>query len=258
MSIWGKLAGASAGFVLGGPLGALLGALAGHLYDRWQERPSPAQLEQERAVWTDATEARRLAFVTALVALAAKLAKSDGVVTRVEIDAFKRAFDLQGEDRKRVAELYNEAKNSPHGFEEYATQLAEIVGYDHALLEELLDGLFAIAAADGRFHPAEEEFLARVARIFGFTSEAFEAVKARWRALRAPAEERPDPYAVLGLTRQASDAEIRETYRRLVREYHPDRLIALGLPEEFVKLANEKLAAINAAYEQIARERNLR
>ncbi len=254
MSIWGKLAGASAGFVLGGPLGALLGALAGHLFDRWQQEGALSQ-EADEALWTDPTEARRLAFTTALVALAAKLAKADGVVSRVEIDAFKRAFDLGDQDRRRVAELYNEAKNTPHGFEDYARQIAELLDYDHALLEELLDGLFAVAAADGRFHPAEESFLARVAEIFGFSRAEFETAKSRWRASRAPQEQRPDPYAVLGVSPDASEQEIKEAYRRLVRDYHPDRLVALGLPEDFVKLANEKLAAINAAYETIKKQR---
>lgn len=251
MSIWGKLAGASTGFVLGGPLGALLGGLAGHLYDRMQagrEGGAP-QVEDRR-------ELRELAFAAGLVALAAKLAKADGVVTRDEIAAFRQAFAITPEEARTIAKLYNEAKRSPHGFEAYAQQLAEVLDHDPALLEELLDGLFAVAAVDGRLHEAEERYLREVARIFGFTPWEFEAIRARWRAsLHPAADEEPDPYEVLGVSREASDEEIKRAWRRLVREHHPDRLVAQGMPEEMVKQANDRLAAINAAYEKIARER---
>lgn len=255
MSIWGKLAGASAGFVLGGPLGALLGGLAGHLYDRLQGGKA-----EELAPATEPRELRRLVFSAGLVALAAKLAKADGVVTRDEVQAFREVFRVDEAEAREIAKLYNEAKQSPFGFEAYAAQVAELLEHDPALLEELLDGLIAIAAADGRLHRAEEHYLREVARIFGFGPWQFEHILARWQAAfrrQAPAAEEPDPYAVLGVSRDATDEEIKQAWRRLVREHHPDRLIAAGLPEEMVKQANDKLAAINAAYERIAKERGM-
>ncbi|GBD43995.1 Co-chaperone protein DjlA [bacterium HR40] len=255
MSIWGKLAGAAAGFVLGGPLGALLGGLAGHVFDHVREKGEGRKdMEPE----LDQRELRRLAFGAGVVALAAKLAKVDGVVSRDEVEAFREVFRIDDEEVPQVAKLFDEARESPFGFEAYATQVAEVLGHDPALLEELLDALIAIAAADGRLHRAEEQYLREVARLLGFGPWQFEQILARWQATfrrEAPAEEEPDPYAVLGVSRDASDEEIRRTWRRLVREHHPDRLVAEGLPEELVRRANERLAAINAAYDRIAKQR---
>lgn len=255
MSIWGKLAGATAGFVLGGPLGALLGGLAGHLYDRTQAAREPAAVPA-----ADRVELRRLAFAAGVVALAAKLAKADGVVTRDEVQAFREVFRIDEHEAREVAKLYNEAKQSPFGFEDYAAQVVEVLGHDPALLEELLDALIGVAAADGRLHQAEERYLREVARIFGFGPWQFEQILARWQAAFqrvVPTAAEPDPYAVLGVPRDADNEEIRRAWRRLVREHHPDRLVAEGLPEELVKQANDRLAAINAAYDRIARERGI-
>ena len=122
----------------------------------------------------------------------------------------------------------------------------------HVVLEELLDGLFHIARADGKVTQDELDYLRRVAEIFGFNAAAFERI----RAAQLGAD-KADPYEIVGVTRQMSDPEIKSAYRKLVRENHPDRLIAKGVPKEFIALANEKLATINAAYDKIARERGL-
>ncbi|MCH8957498.1 DnaJ domain-containing protein [candidate division KSB1 bacterium] len=117
----------------------------------------------------------------------------------------------------------------------------------------LLDGLFLIAMADEVMHPAELEFLGRVAAIFGFDGSTFERIAASHMTPREA-----DPYEVLGLARGGGDDEIRTTYRRLVREHHPDKLIAQGMPKEFIEVANGKLASINDAYARIRRERGLK
>ncbi len=258
MSIWGKMAGASAGFAFGGPLGAILGGIAGHVFDQWRDEKRGFSRSAGGPRF-DPLEARRLAFATALIVLAAKLAKADGVVTRDEIRAFREVFHLRGADARAVAHIYNEARKSALGFEPYARQIADIFAYQPAILEQLLDGLFAIATADGVLHDAEERFLAEVSSIFGFSPGHFATIRARWRAAASgagPGER--DPYAVLGVARGADTAEIKRTYHRLVREHHPDRLVAQGLPEEFVRQANDRLAVINAAFDRIASERGIR
>ncbi|HET6469239.1 MAG TPA: TerB family tellurite resistance protein [Geminicoccaceae bacterium] len=270
MAIWGKLIGTAAGLALGGPLGALLGGIAGHIYDQWRGEgtplltgdgwSSPGDVEPP-PVFDDILETRRIAFATAIIVLAAKLAKTDGAVSRVEIRAFKELFDVRDEEVGGIARIFDEAKRSPLGFEPYARQVAQLFGYDKSVLAELLDGLFALAMADGDLHAAELAFLASVAGIFGFGPGEFAAIHARHqpgRSQRAAAPRPDDAYAVLGLTRSASAEEIKGTYRKLVREHHPDRLTAKGMPEEFVRQANQTLAAINAAYDRIAKERGLR
>ena len=121
-----------------------------------------------------------------------------------------------------------------------------------AMLEDVLDGLFEIAKADGVLHPCEARFLERVAEIFGFAPNEFRRIRASHFA-----PELTDPYVILGVSYVADDDEMKQTYRRLVRENHPDSLIARGVPAEFIKLANDKLAAINTAYEKIRAERGV-
>ena len=147
---------------------------------------------------------------------------------------------------------------SAQGFEPYARQIAALFGHDPFLLEELLNGLFEVARADGDLNPAEVDFLRRVAAIFGFDTAAFEMIRARFSATARNLSGADDAYAVLGLSRSASDEQIKQTYRNLVREHHPDRLVAKGMPEEFVERANKTLAAINAAYDRIEKERHLK
>lgn len=244
MSIWGKVIGGIAGFALGGPLGALLGAAAGHAVDR-------ARAGADRLGPPD-TEARQVAFTLAVIVLAAKMAKVDGHVSRDEIAAFRRIFHVPPEEVAGVGRLFNEARRDAQGFEPYARQVADMFAHDPTVLEELLAALHHIAMADGKVGPAEIEYLSRVAAIFGFDARSFEGVRAR----HTP-DAVPDPYQVLDLKASASDIEVRARYRKLIKENHPDVLTARGMPKEFIDMANEKMAAINAAYDTIARQRGL-
>ncbi len=261
MRIWGKIVGGTAGFAVGGPIGALIGAVAGHAFDRYREeerlRLGRPDVGEPPLFYDDPTETRRIAFATAVIVLAAKLAKADGRVTRDEIRAFRRAFQVEDDEVGNIARIYDQAKISAEGFETYARQIAALLGHDRYLLEELLSGLFEVARADGEINPAEVGFLRRVATIFGFDQATFQEVHGRFAAGLRQMSGADDAYAVLGLSRGASDDEIRKTYRRLVREHHPDRLVSKGLPEEFVARANATLANINVAYDQIAKQRKL-
>jgi DnaJ like chaperone protein len=242
MTIWGKLGGAAAGFALGGPIGALAGALAGHfLVDEGLLAPD-ARPPQET-----------VAFTVGLVALAAKMAKADGVVTRKEIDAFRKLVNIAPEDEPRVIALFDLAKQSVAGFDAYARQLRDLLKDEPKTLEDLLDGLFGIATADGAVHEAELAYLAEVAAIFGLTEREFECVKSRHVVAAGSA----DPYRVLGIAPNVSNETIKATWRALVSEHHPDRLMSRGVPAEMVALATTKIAAINAAYDTLRKARGI-
>jgi len=233
MSVWGKVSGAAAGLFVGGPVGALVGAVAGHFFLDRESDPG-------------------VTFTFAVVALAGKMARADGVVSEEEFRVFRQAFGVPPEEEGNVQRIFNLARQDIAGFEYYAGQIARLFVGNPAMLEDVLDGLFEIAKADGVLHPEEAKFLERVAEIFGFAPNEFRRIRASHFA-----PELTDPYVILGLSYSADDNELRQTYRRLVRENHPDSLMARGVPQEFIKLATDKLAAINTAYEKICAERGL-
>jgi len=220
MSIWSRIADAMRSLAAGEGLGAVLARLS-----------TPPE--------------RSTAFTIAVIALGAKMAKADGQVTRDEVTAFRQIFTIPRESEPAAARVFNLARQDVAGFETYAAQIARMFGPGSATLSDLLDGLFHIALADGAYHPGEDRFLRRCAEIFGFDEAAFARLRAGW------APQAPDPWAVLGLDPGADANAVRTRWRALVRETHPDRMIARGLPEEAVKLATARLARVNAAYEAI-------
>jgi len=243
MSIWGKIVGSVGGFALGGPLGALIGAAAGHAVDRMRAA-------RDAEVAADATKS--IAFTIAVVVLGAKIAKADGEVTRAEIDAFRDVFHVPPHEIRNVSRVFDQARRDSRGFEPYARQIAGMFRDNPAVLEELLYCLTFIARADKELHPEEIAYLREVSHIFGLDESAFERVT----EIRS-GPDGADPYRVLGVPPTIADQDLKSAYRRLVRENHPDRLIAEGMPEEFIDVANQKLAAINAAYDKVAKERGL-
>jgi DnaJ like chaperone protein len=210
-------------------------------------------VEAVRTLFSGDPETRKqVAFSVALIALSAKMAKADGVVTHEEVSAFREIFDIPEGEERNVARLYDLAKQDVAGFESYAARLAEMCTGDQTCrtsLEDVLDGLFHIAKADGGIHERELHFLATIAEIFGFSENAFERILSRHAVTGEP-----DPYIVLGIQRGTGFAEAQKVWRDLVKEHHPDRLAARGLPPEFAVIANERIRAINAAWNLLSPE----
>jgi len=194
---------------------------------------------------------RNIAFTIGVVALSAKMARADGVVSRGEREAFEAMYHFPPEQAANVRRVYDLAQQDVAGFESYADQIAAQLKDNKRLLQHVLEGLLNVAAADGILHPKEDAFLKAVAHRFGFSDSEFRFLRARFIV-------DPDsPYDVLRLSPAASDAEIKAQYRALVRQNHPDTMLASGVPPAFIELANRKLAAITAAYATIAKERGL-
>ena len=251
MSIWGKVIGGVTGFAIGGPIGAIIGAVAGHHVVDRKADPMAKIGNAEKQV----------AFTTAVIVLAAKMAKADGHVTRDEVNAFKQVFQVSNHDMNNVGKIFDEAKQEADGYEPFAEQIAEMFQGEWNVLEELIGALFHIAKADDVIHPNEIQYLRRVALLFGFSDRDFERLQtiylSGWQGAGGREAKSEDAYEILGVAKDASDDEVKSAYRKLARENHPDMLMAKGMPQEFIELANEKLAKINDAYDRIKSERGI-
>lgn len=189
---------------------------------------------------------RSVAFAIAVISLAAKMAKADGQVTRNEVRAFREVFYIAPEDEAAAGRVFNLAREDVAGYGFYARKIGRMFADDKLMLENLLEGLFHIATADGDFSDAEDAFLTEVAQEFGLSDACFRCLRAR-----NVANAMPDPYTILGVTADMPIADIRSRWRALVRETHPDVLMSHGLPEEAIKMATQRLHTINEAWEEI-------
>ncbi len=225
MSIWSRIADALSALTSGEPLS--------EVFERLRTPPE-----------------RSVAFAIAVIALGAKMAKADGQVTRDEVTAFREIFHIPKEEEQNAARVFNMARTDVAGFEIYANRIHDMFGKGDPALSDLLEGLFHIALADGTYHPAEDDFLHHVSDIFEIPEREFRALRTRFVPDAAP-----DPWDVLGVDPQTPIEEVRKAWRALVRETHPDRMMARGVPEEAVKLAEKRLIAINRAWEEISEGR---
>lgn len=256
MSIWGKILGGAAGFALGGPLGALIGAVAGHAVDAMARDTALLADAAHAGDTTVETEERppptqQIAFTIGVIVLGAKMAKADGRVTPDEIRAFREVFQVPPEEMKNVGRLFDQARRDAQGYQPYARQLGRLFQQHPAVLEQLMDGLFHIARADGKVGGEELVYLEGVAKLFGLSDSAWQRIK----AANLGEVETSDPYAILGIGESDDEAAVKARHRKLVLEHHPDRLIASGMPPEFIATAEDKLAKINAAYDEVKRRK---
>jgi DnaJ like chaperone protein len=224
-SIWSRLAAAIAALASGEGLGAV--------FDRMRTNPE-----------------RSVAFTIAVIALGAKIAKADGQVTTDEVRAFRQVFVIPPEEEANAARVFNLARQDVAGFDAYARKIAAMFDGDRETLIDIMEGLFHIAMADGAYHPQEDAFLKEVAGIFGLRDCCFRGLRERF-VPDAP----HDPYDVLDVEKDTPLEQIRAAWKRAVRESHPDRMQARGVPAEAVQLAERRLIAINAAWEEISRAR---
>jgi DnaJ like chaperone protein len=186
----------------------------------------------------------------ALIALGAKLAKADGIVSREEIDAFKNVFQATTESTQGVSQFFDLARQTTLGYEAYARIVYKKYKSRPDILEDVVDGLFHIALADSIVTKEEMIFLETTARIFGFKERTFNRIRIAHMGRAAD-----DPYLILGVDEDIADADLKNAYRRMAVANHPDRVVARGLPQELRTLATHKMAIINKAYAEILAQR---
>ncbi|MDO5528913.1 MAG: TerB family tellurite resistance protein [Paracoccus sp. (in: a-proteobacteria)] len=191
---------------------------------------------------------KSVAFTIAIIALGAKVAKADGRVDRTEVAAFRRIFKIPRGEERNAARVFDLARQDVAGFDIWARRIARMFPPGDPVLENVVEGLTLIASADAVLHRSEIEIITEIARIFGLSEAATSAIFAR----HDPEASCP-PCEVLGINEGTPLDLARERWRALIRENHPDRAIAAGLPREAIRLAEARTRAINEAWEQYRR-----
>lgn len=252
MAWFGKIALGSLGMMFGGPLGAVLGATVGHhLIDKQQDAAQQRFQQISGAPFDDVARQQAAGFVC-ILSMLAKIAKADGVVTQDElvvVDRFINSLPVPEEEKKFARRVFNEAKNSSHSLEDFAAQFYQMTRAEPTVLCSFLDVLFQVAAADGVLHPAEEKAIRTVQTIFRLPDHQFDSIRARYF------KNDDKYYQILGCTPQTTDDEIKKSYKKLVKDFHPDTIISKGLPDEFTDFATKRFQEIQEAYEQIRKAR---
>lgn len=253
MGWFGKIMLGAVGFLIGGPLGAIAGAALGHLLVDKRIDGAGLAIDLTRGPQLEQTEQTQATYFISLFSILGKLSKIDGVVTRKElavVDGFINGLPMADREKQFARQIFNEAKDSGYSIEDFATQLYQAAGVQPALLLSFLDLLFRIAAADGKFHPAEETALKAIKNIFNVSDKQFEDIKAVYF------KDLYKHYSMLNCSPESSNEEIKSNYKKLVKEFHPDKIISKGLPEEFVDFASKRFQEIQESYEKIRQERN--
>jgi len=262
MAWWGKLFGGALGFMLGGPLGALLGASFGHGFDDRTDSANsrighgtPPEGDQERT---------QAAFFTATFSIMGYVTKADGHVSADEIElanTLMQEMQLKPEQRKLARQLFNNGKQPDFDFDGIVAQFRRECHRRSTLLWIFMEIQVQAAFADNKLDPKENQILEELANRLGFVHGELEQIINLVRGaahVHEPSEQNrlDDAYAILGVNAQTSTAEIKRNYRRLMSQHHPDKLVSKGLPEEMIRIANEKTHEIQEAWQMIKEARD--
>ncbi len=255
MGWFGKLTFGSLGLFLAGPLGAIAGAALGHhlidsKIDYSDERQRPGY---DSGPLLGRREQVQATYFVSMFSILGKLSKIDGVVTANEIavvESFINNLNMLEREKRFAKQVFNEAKDSRFSIDDFALQLYPLLRSQPSVLMSFFDILFHVASADGKLHPNEEKALKRIKAIFQINDTQYDNIKARYFS------DLDMYYKSLNCTPDSSNQEIKSSYKKLVKEFHPDTIISKGLPEEFVDFATRRFQEIQEAYEKVRQERN--
>jgi len=256
---WGKIIGAVLGLLRGGLSGAVIGAFLGHLLDRFL------------AGMHGARNSRQL-FFRALFATLGHVNKADGRVSELEIQAAESLMvrlQLTPDERRMAIDYFQQGKQPGYQLERHLREFAQQTVMRHDLRHMLLEILLEAASSDGAISAAEQAVLVRACNALGVPAAAFAAMWNAYQGGAGPGQQgRQAPprqmqplaqaYAALGIEESASDAEVKKAYRKLVGQYHPDKLESQGLPEEMMEVARRRVREINTAYDRVKQARGFK
>jgi len=247
----GKVIGGTIGFAMGGPLGAVAGAVFGHAFDSSGKR----YLQDERGRLSEGEETQ-MAFFLGAFSMLAKLAQADGRVSKSEmssIDHFMiHDLRLNPQSRDVAITIFNTALQSPGTFQEFSRQFYDRFRFQPQLLDLMIDIMLRVSLADGVMSESEETLIRSAVQIFNFSDSKYSAIRSRY------VSDVDKYFAILSCGRNDPDNRIKQQYRKLVQEYHPDKFASKGLPEEFNQLAEDKFREIQQAYDAVKKERGIK
>lgn len=235
--------GAGIGLVIGGPIGALIGAAIGYGLEQDDEDSASS--------YPTSDEEKEVVVITTLCALLSHVIKADNEVHPKEMREaakfFHEEFDYGNEELEDIKKIMKESLRNPPPLDELIDQYKSL--FPPETYQEILDVLYRIAMADGHLHESEQAVLNRIAELFGISDDLHQSIKGQYVI------DNDKYYKVLGLSPSANVREIKQRYRQLVKDFHPDKIIGKGLPQEFIDFANERFRTINEAYEKVRAER---
>lgn len=262
MKYLGKLLGAFFGFIYGGPVGLIVGLIVGHLFDR--ARTSTLGRGTGQAHEIQAT------FFSTMFSVMGYVCKVDGRVSEQEIEAARRIMDSMGlsrEKRREAIDCFNLGKRDDFDLDAALARFRRVCRGQVNLFRVFLEIQLQAAFADGKLGSAERRALMQIARGLGLSEQDFARLEALLQGgfyaggYQSGAAARPDrlakAYRVLDVSDKAPDGEVKRAYRRLISQHHPDKLVSRGLPEEMMKMAEEKSREITAAYDIIKEARGM-
>jgi DnaJ like chaperone protein len=249
MSWLSGLIGGGIGAMIAGPFGAIIGAAIGANMGGGTQKPGIS-------IGFSNAQRKQALFFTAAFSMVGKLAKADGRVCEDEIAAIQRisreVLGLDEQTRKFALGVFQQAKDSRESFADYARQFGELFWQEPQLCSFMMNFLFEVALADGKLHPSEEQMLQQAKQAFRLHDSVYESIRSRHTGSSTASPLGLEKhYAVLGVPQGATKAEVKKAYRMKVSEFHPDKIEGKGLPPEFIKFANDKVAEINGAYDAV-------
>ncbi|ATF09956.1 DnaJ-like protein DjlA [Candidatus Enterovibrio altilux] len=270
---WGKVLGACFGFLLGNIPGLLLGLFLGNKFDKAKQN-----IVFGGGVGSGNQQQRQQTYFHGAFAVMGHVAKSKGRVTQNEIrlaSEIMDRMDLRGEARRLAQEAFREGQNRSFPLEDVLNDMRRHCGERFDLLQFFLELQIQATYADGVIHPSERQILYTVANVLGFSQEQLEqrltmqdatfkfyqysgqSGQQHWPPENA-SNRLHDAYKILGVTELAHGQAIKRAHRKLMNEYHPDKLVAKGLPPEMMEIAKQKAQEIQTAYDMIKKEKGFR
>ncbi|PWQ94960.1 co-chaperone DjlA [Leucothrix pacifica] len=272
---YAKYAAAIIGYIYYGFWGALIGFFLGAWLSNRFSRSSAGMF----GVNPKTREQRQSGFIKTLFLLMGKLAKADGRVSEAEIahaEAFMQQLGMTPEHRKEAIRLFKQGARSEFSLDETISEFKTTTGNAANLKQLLVMYLLGAALADGKIELVEQELLREIAIKLGFSEQSFNQLlmmiqaQSQFRgggyqysgggqqsSAASAASSLSSAYQALGVDKDISDSALKKSYRKLMSEFHPDRLIGQGLPEDMIKVATERSKEIQAAYDLIKKSRGI-